>query len=89
MQRPREAPGGGEVRSFRRDGSEVSVRVSGRLRVRAAEGMRTAVLSVGVEADLEHAVRLAAEGGVRDGVTVGPELRHLLSPAAQRPAVAP
>ncbi len=38
-------PGGGEIWSFRRGGSEVSVRVSGRLRVSAAEGVRAAVLS--------------------------------------------
>lgn len=38
-------PGGGETWSFRRGGSEVSVRVSGRLRVSAAEGVRAAVLS--------------------------------------------
>ncbi|MBN3728110.1 LysR family transcriptional regulator [Burkholderia sp. Ac-20379] len=36
--------GGGESWSFRRDGAEVAVAVSGRVRVNAAEGMRTAVL---------------------------------------------
>lgn len=37
--------GGGETWSFRRGASEVSVRVSGRLRVSAAEGVRAAVLA--------------------------------------------
>ncbi|WP_459623593.1 LysR family transcriptional regulator [Burkholderia sp. 3C] len=36
--------GGGEAWSFSRDGAEVAVAVSGRVRVSAAEGMRTAVL---------------------------------------------
>lgn len=36
--------GGGEAWSFSKNGSEVAVTVSGRLRVSAAEGMRTAVL---------------------------------------------
>ncbi|MEK6421284.1 MAG: LysR substrate-binding domain-containing protein [Burkholderia gladioli] len=36
--------GGGESWSFRRDGTEVAVAVSGRVRISAAEGMRTAVL---------------------------------------------
>ncbi|KWR90724.1 LysR family transcriptional regulator [Cupriavidus sp. IDO] len=36
--------GGGEAWSFNKNGSEVAVTVSGRLRVSAAEGMRTAVL---------------------------------------------
>ncbi|WP_186126368.1 LysR family transcriptional regulator [Burkholderia gladioli] len=37
--------GGGESWSFRRDGTEVTVAVSGRVRVSAAEGMRSAVLA--------------------------------------------
>jgi DNA-binding transcriptional LysR family regulator len=37
--------GGGAAWSFRRDSAEVSVEVSGRLRVTAAEGVRAAVLS--------------------------------------------
>ncbi|CAB3809881.1 LysR family transcriptional regulator [Paraburkholderia fynbosensis] len=37
--------GGGESWTFNRDGDEVDVTVSGRVRVSAAEGMRTAVLS--------------------------------------------
>lgn len=36
--------GGGETWAFRRDGTEVAVAVSGRVRMSAAEGMRTAVL---------------------------------------------
>ena len=36
---------GGEAWSFRRDGAETSVRVTGRLRVTAAEGLRAAVLA--------------------------------------------
>ena len=37
--------GGGDTWSFRRDATEVSISVSGRLRVSAAEGMRAAVLA--------------------------------------------
>ncbi|KML56837.1 MULTISPECIES: LysR family transcriptional regulator [Burkholderia] len=37
--------GGGETWSFNRNGAEVAVAVSGRLRVSAAEGMRTAVIA--------------------------------------------
>ncbi|GAB7544056.1 LysR family transcriptional regulator [Cupriavidus sp. 8B] len=37
--------GGGEAWSFSRDGAETAVSVAGRVRVSAAEGMRTAVLS--------------------------------------------
>jgi DNA-binding transcriptional LysR family regulator len=38
-------PSGGEVWQFRRDATEISVRVQGRLKMNAAEGVRAAVLS--------------------------------------------
>jgi DNA-binding transcriptional LysR family regulator len=63
--------GGGETWSFRRGGSEVSVRVSGRLRVTAAEGVRAAVLAgmgLAVASEWMFAPELAA-GTVRPILT--------------------
>jgi DNA-binding transcriptional LysR family regulator len=64
-------PSGGETWSFRRDPSEVSVRVTGRLRVSAAEGVREAVLAgmgLAVASEWMFAPELAA-GAVRAVLT--------------------
>jgi DNA-binding transcriptional LysR family regulator len=63
--------GGGEAWSFRRDGTEVSVRVSGRLWMSAAEGVRAAVLAgmgLAVASEWMFAPELA-EGKVRPVLT--------------------